>query len=252
MDQIITTLLVQNNYTAIGSPDDNVHVYESDGYKDVIIVAPYTIKDLYEFEGADVTKKVMKAFDLACKVNPNALKDTSLILCLETTRSGELKEAQNIILTLEENIFGFRKYVLPYSQQAISNLSSIQTDLLDSEIYSKLEAGFNEYENSDINGRTVTEYDVVMNLFVKLPFMMITGRDQQNEQISLQAYLNEKLEPYQSTLDLAVWATNEYQSKAEEKQYSGESSTDFDLQLDELLSSDPVQKFLEDNKGSKK
>lgn len=200
MENIIVKLLEANNYKIIGSvPEIGIFTYESNLLKDVIIVAPYSTGDLNAFDKSDITRSVMDQFDLACSANSNALKDTSLIICHKVEGVIELEDVKNTTLKIEENAFGFRKYILPYTLGSIHEIIDMSSSDLASELPKKLQEGFSAYADSTV-GDEISEYETILRIYSKLPFFNYVREE--NEWNSLDSFLEEKLEEHKTTREL--------------------------------------------------
>jgi len=200
MENILVKLLEANGYKAIDSiPEIGIYTYESTLINDVVIIAPYSTGDLNAFDSSDITHSVMNQFDVACKLNSNALKDTSLIIYHKVDDILELEEAKNVTLKVEENTFGFRKYVLPYTEESIQEVADLDSDDLIRELSVKLQEGFSTYAESNASGE-ISEYETILRIYSKLPFLNYVREE--NEWTSLEGYLEEKLNSHQSVRQL--------------------------------------------------
>ena len=230
MQDVVVKLLEKNNYTIIGSvPEIGIFTYQSDLLGDVIIVAPYSTGDLNAFDNSDITRSVMDQFDLACRVNSNALKDTSLIICHRIENLFELEEAKNTTLKIEENAYGFRKYVLPYTSDSICNIIDMNGATLSTELPGRLEEGFSTYVESTVENK-ISEYETILRIYSKLPFLNYVREE--NKWNSLDSFLQEKLEEHK---DIRKLADNYTLSAA-----YGKTPDD---EIDDLLSSKEMKDF---------
>ncbi len=236
MESIVVKLLEVNGYKLIDSiPEIGIYTYESELLKDVVIVAPYSTGDLNVFDGSDITHSVMNQFDAACKHNSNALKDTSLIICHRVENSTDLDEVKNIILKVEENTFGFRKYVLPYTTDSIREIMNLDSDNITQDLSVKLQEGFSSYAESNAD-EEISEYETVLRIYSKLPFLNYTRPE--NAWASLEGFLEERLSNHQSIRQLV----NEYPLN--------ESHATTDDEIVKFLNSETIREFLvasEDN-----
>lgn len=229
MENIVIALLEANMYKVIeDAPRIGVFTYESQELKDVIIVAKYTTGDLNVFDESDVTYEVMRQFDQACKGNPSALKDTSLIICHSIADTVELEESKNISLKIEENAFGFRKYVLPYTADSIQELVKVDAKEIPQTLAQKLQIGFSDYAESS-EGKDVSEYETILQLYSKLPFLNYIRED--NDWVSLETFLEGELDGSERTREMVG-------------SYKFSSSETFDQEIDTLLADDGVKEFI--------
>jgi hypothetical protein len=231
MENIVVKLLENNGYKKIGSVSEiGIFTYQSELLGDVIIVAPYSTGDLNAFDKSDITRSVMDQFDLACRVNPNALKDTSLIMCHKVENNLELEEVKNTTLKIEENAFGFRKYVLPYTSNSINNIIDMDGKNLLVELPKRLQEGFSAYAESTA-GDDIVEYETILRIYSKLPFLNYVRED--NEWNSLDSFLQEKLEAHKVIRKLT-----------EDYEFPVAYGLTPDEEIDHLLNSDEMKDFL--------
>ena len=241
MEPIVIKLLEKNQYTRTSQLTDGVVAYKSDNFGDIIIVAPYTIQDLAEFEAESniATSRVMDVFDQVCEINPNALKDTSLVICLKCETSEDLNEANNAILAVEEDYFGFRKYVIPYTAETVPKLSEIDDEDFMNEIYRKLKDGFENFGTSNLSRLQITEYSIVMNLFVKLPFMRLLQGEKVETSRSLDEHMDSSLQKHVRIRTLVSELTNEKEDTKED-----DEEIDLDEEIAAFLNQPNVKLFL--------
>lgn len=237
MENIVVKLLESNGYKIIDSiPEIGIYTYESELLKDVVIVAPYSTGDLNAFDSSDITHSVMGQFDIACKHNLNALKDTSLIICHKIENSIALDEAKNIILKVEENTFGFRKYVLPYTAESIQKIASLDSDNITQSLSKKLQEGFSSYAESN-SSDDISEYETVLRIYSKLPFLNYVRA--QNEWTSLEDFLEERLNGHRSIRQLIGQHPLNVSYAATEDE------------IEKFLNSDTIKQFLVTNKDKR-
>lgn len=231
MENIVVKLLENNGYQNIGSVAEiGIFTYQSELLRDVIIVAPYSTGDLNAFDKSDITRSVMDQFDLACSVNPNALKDTSLIMCHKVENYIDLDEVKNTTLKIEENAFGFRKYVLPYTSSSINGIIDMNGQTLLTELPRKLQDGFSAYAESPA-GNDISEYETILRIYSKLPFLNYVREE--NEWNSLDSFLQEKLKEHEVIRTL----TERYEFPVA----YGKTPDD---EIDNLLNSDEIKNYL--------
>ncbi len=237
MEDIVVKLLEANGYKALSSiPEIGIYTYESEMLKDVVIVAPYSTGDLNAFENSDITHSVMDQFDLACKSNSNALKDTSLIICHRVESSIDIDEAKNIILKVEENTFGFRKYVLPYTTDSIQEIVKLSSVDIAQNLSAKLQEGFSSYAESSADSQ-ISEYETILRIYSKLPFLNYVREE--NEWASLEGFLEEKLSTHQLTRQMIRQHTLD------------EFYATTDDEIAKFLDSDEIKSFLVTEEGER-
>lgn len=133
----------------------------------------------------DVYKKLVDTSGI-----PEIEKNSSLIITVKCEYLDTLSKLQQQILLIEENEYFFKKYVILYTEESITellkkpNVSFLQETLNDSEKFEK-------YSDSGYSS-DLMEYLVVIQLFIKLPFLKLTFS--QNEYLDLKNKLDNSLE----------------------------------------------------------
>ncbi|MES2239439.1 MAG: ABC-three component system middle component 1 [Bacteroidota bacterium] len=117
-------------------------------------------------------------------------KNSSLIITVKCEDLVSLSKLQQQILLIEENEYFFKKYVILYTDQSISELLKNPTvDFLQEKLNDSDK--FNKFSDSGYSS-DLTEYMIVLQLFIKLPFLKILFS--QNEYLDLNNKLNNSLE----------------------------------------------------------
>ncbi|WP_348799159.1 ABC-three component system middle component 1 [Flavobacterium adhaerens] len=104
-------------------------------------------------------------------------KNSSLIVTVKCEDLESLSKLQQQILLIEENEYFFKKYVILYTDQSISQLSENPT-------IEFLQEKLNDFEKFDKYSEEgyiseLAEYMVVLQLFIKLPFLKLAfGQDE--------------------------------------------------------------------------
>lgn len=98
-------------------------------------------------------------------------KNTSLLIFVKCESINALEVYKQQILLLEEDQYFFKKYVILYTENAIS---SINTDAILSDLESKLSSD-EHYENYYNRGfiTELEEYLFVLQLYIKIPFITL-------------------------------------------------------------------------------
>lgn len=132
-------------------------------------------------------------------------KNSSLIITVKCEDLEALSKLQQQILLIEENEYFFKKYVILYTEESISELLKnptiefLQEKLNDSEKFNK----FSDFGYSS----DLMEYIVVVQLFIKLPFLKILFS--QNEYLDLNNKLENSLEKDSIKFDRLIKYHNE-------------------------------------------
>lgn len=228
MENILALLLKENLHTKRDpldpSPCDS---YINRGLRDCMIVCEYTIEDLANFTNSQKTKKVMQIFE-ETKKREDVFKNTSVIMPLKLDNFSDYRPLQNIVLSVEENPYAFRKYVLIYTPKGIQKLVSL-TENLNKHLEAILmdATNFDDFEQD----KASDEFLTVQQLYVKLPFMKIRGM----QSVELQDFHNPLDDPEN---ELLVKIFNETNYLADGSY--NHSPEDF---VDLLLSNEKVKRF---------
>lgn len=169
MEEIVAKLLTESGYIKRNPTDTNpCDSYINRELHDCIIVCDYDIENLTNFKNSKKTKQVMDIFE-ETRTKEDIFKNTSLIITVKLNQFSDYELIKNIVLSVEENPYAFRKYVALYTKNGISGIDTntdikpqLETILLDADRFKDFEEG-----NTDDEFRTVTD------LFIKLPFMSI-------------------------------------------------------------------------------
>ena len=132
------------------------------------------IKKFTDFEQIEGYKKFKENFDvLEQEGESNKVeKNSSLIILLKCDSLRIIEEYQQQILLLEEDEYFLKKYVILYSEKAISELKN--ADVIFSTLQKKVNEKdkFDSYANSGYDD--LEEYLLVLQLYIKLPFLTLS------------------------------------------------------------------------------
>jgi hypothetical protein len=155
-------------------------------------------------------------------------KNSALIILVKCITLTSIEKFQQPILLLEEDEYFFKKYVVLYSDMAIQGLNTANSliPLLQEKV--KNETYYNSFASAGYNDE-IAEYLVVLQLFIKLPFLKLSF-DGENYKM-----LSQKISEALGT-DLVKTYNNllMYSKKIEELDFSKEINED---SIDELLRS---------------
>ena len=169
MEEIIAKLLTESGYIKRNPTDTNAcDAYLNRELHDCIIVCDYDLESLTNFKNSKKTKQVMDIFE-ETRTKEDVFKNTSLVIALKLNQFSDYELIKNIVLSVEENPYAFRKYVALYTQTGIDEIDAkssvkakLESILLDSD-------RFKDFED----GNTNDEFRTVLELFIKLPFMSV-------------------------------------------------------------------------------
>ena len=243
MQEIVSRATRTNGYEQLSLQVEHVSAFRSPRFKDVLLVANYSSDELIHFDDCATTTEVMDAYDEVCKIYPDALRSTSLVICHKVSDVGERDIAKNTILKIEENSFGLRKFIVSYTDTSIAELLKIEETELVSQLHAKVESGFGAFIDSRVVS-SIEEYDIVLQLFIKLPFMKMQSSRAKTELTPLPDFLTDKLSKHSSILGLA-----RRQSADEDVYDIFQQNNNLDFEIDNLLQDPDIDLVLNSTKG---
>ena len=146
-------------------------------------------------------------FEEQKKISADVEKNTSLlVISLSVNIESDYSLYKNAILQIEEDEYWFKKYVLLYTNESISNfdketiLEDLNTCILNNSLFTSFKDAL--YTNA--------EYFVAMQIFLKFPFLNVPIS--LNEQyLSIESILQNNLSEYQlSTLNSLISESENY------------------------------------------
>lgn len=131
------------------------------------------LKTKTAFDTNDQYKAIMDGFKSMVEIgNPAALeKNSSLIVMVKCSSITALSDLQQQILLLEEDEYFLKKYVILYTEESIASLTNtpIRATLLEKINNS---GNFESFASSGYQD-DLAEYLLIMQLFIKLPFLVL-------------------------------------------------------------------------------
>ncbi|EFU64240.1 ABC-three component system middle component 1 [Streptococcus oralis] len=228
-DTIIKFL--QNNH--FNQLDTEFDFYTNSQNSEYFIVSQYSSNDLHNFFDDDKTSQVIKEFKrLSLKSeHENIKKNTSLFILVEVDN---LKEAfedekfQRSILLIEEDYYYFRKFILLYTQDGLSDLRDKTTN---ETLYKYLESNIDLFEKDMFFSES---YFIAMEIGVKLPFFTLPKRNDIYQSIENQ-YQDDNDELDNRLLDFYTKVTDEILSESLKDISTDDENVSDLLQIGELL-----------------
>lgn len=228
-DTIIKFL--QNNH--FNQLDTEFDFYTNSQNSEYFVVSQYSPDELNNFFDDDKTSQVIKEFErLSLKSeHENIKKNTSLFILVEVDN---LKEAfkdeklQRSILLIEEDYYYFRKFILLYTQNGLSDLRDKETNEM---LYTYLNANIDIFE-TDMFFRE--SYFIAMEIGVKLPFFTLPKRNDIYKSIE-NKYQNDKDKLDNRILEFYSKVTDEKLSKSLKDISTDDKIISELLQIGELL-----------------
>lgn len=157
---------------------DEIDVYEFKD-KEYFLVSYFCENDLIEYFNSKKTDDIFTAFDCLKKGREDAIKNTSLIIFVELDNlKSDYIKLKNQIFKIEEDEYFFKKNIIVYDRNSIKNFAENRTisNFLQSKILENNK--FLEYQKDNF---CCLEYFFIIQLFVKLPFLVLKKSDEDYE-----------------------------------------------------------------------
>ena len=230
MKNIIVNLLKHNHFDCV---DTDFNLYTNQLKSEYFIVSQYSQEELHNFFDDDKTSQVIKEFErLSLKSeHENIKKNTSLFILVEVDNLKEAFEDEKLqrsILLIEEDYYYFRKFILLYTQNGLSDLRDKETNEM---LYTYLNANINIFE---IDMFFSESYFIAMEIGVKLPFFTLPKRNDIYKSIENQ-YQNDKDKLDNRILEFYSKITDEKLSKSLKDISTDDKIISELLQIGELL-----------------
>lgn len=230
MRDIVIKFLQNNHFNQL---DTDFDFYTNSQYSEYFIVSEYSPNELHNFFDDDKTSQVIKEFErLSVKSeHENIKKNTSLFILVEVDNLKEAFEDEKIqrsILLIEEDYYYFRKFVLLYTQNGLSDLRDKTTN---EALYSYLESNIDAFEEDMFFSEL---YFMAMEIGVKLPFFTLPKRNDIYQSIENQ-YQDSKDELDNRLLEFYTKVTDEKLSESLKDISTNDKNISDLLQIGELL-----------------
>ena len=230
MRDIVIKFLQNNHFNQL---DTEFDFYTNSQNSEYFIVSQYSSNELHNFFDDDKTSQVIKEFErLSLKSeHENIKKNTSLFILVEVDNLKEAFEDEKLqrsILLIEEDYYYFRKFILLYTQNGLSDLRDKETNEM---LYTYLNANINIFE---IDMFFSESYFIAMEIGVKLPFFTLPKRNDIYKSIENQ-YQNDKDKLDNRILEFYSKITDEKLSKSLKDISTDDKIMSELLQIGELL-----------------
>ena len=230
MRDIVIKFLQNNHFNQL---DTEFDFYTNSQNSEYFIVSQYSPDELHNFFDDNQTSQVIKEFErLSVKSeHENIKKNTSLFILVEVDN---LKEAfedekfQRSILLIEEDYYYFRKFILLYTQDGLSDLRDKTTN---ETLYKYLESNIDAFEEDMFFSES---YFIAMEIGVKLPFFTLPKRNDIYKSIENQ-YQDDNDELDNRLLDFYTKVTDEILSESLKDISTDDENVSDLLQIGELL-----------------
>ncbi|HEL0024051.1 hypothetical protein QLT07_04965 [Streptococcus equi subsp. zooepidemicus] len=186
MRDIVIEFLQYNHFNQL---DTDLDFYTNSQNSEYFIVSQYSQEELYNFFDDGKTSQVIKEFErLSVKSeHENIKKNTSLFILVEVDElkgAFEDEKIQKSILLIEEDYYYFRKFVLLYTQDGLSDL---RDKAANEALYNYLESHIDDFEEDMFFNES---YFMAMEIGVKLPFFTLHKRNDIYQSIENQYHDN--------------------------------------------------------------
>lgn len=230
MKNLIMNFLQNNQFDCV---DTSFQLYTNQSKSEYFILSRYSDEELHNFFDDDKTSQIIKEFErLSLKSeHENIKKNTSLFILVEVDN---LKEAfedekfQRSILLIEEDYYYFRKFILLYTQDGLSDLRDKTTN---ETLYKYLESNIDLFEKDMFFSES---YFIAMEIGVKLPFFTLPKRNDIYQSIENQ-YQDDNDELDNRLLDFYTKVTDEILSESLKDISTDDENVSDLLQIGELL-----------------
>lgn len=174
MQEAVIQLLNETGYTLFkGTAEPKAFIGKD--FEDCVIICGYNRAELDSFASDEnpKTKAVMQLYSKVVATHDSAFKDTILIIYHQVSSINDLTEGslRNTILQIEENKYGIRVYVLPYTKNAEVRIAQLQKQATNftKDLVSELQK-----DQDSLEVRLENEiYFTIAQLFTKLPFLQV-------------------------------------------------------------------------------
>ncbi|MQQ31785.1 MULTISPECIES: ABC-three component system middle component 1 [Streptococcus] len=230
MRDIVLKFLQNNHFIQL---DTEFDFYTNLQNSEYFIVSQYSPNELNNFFEDDKTSQVIKEFERVSLTSKheNIKKNTSMFILVEVDDLKDTFEDEKIqrsILLIEEDYYYFRKFVILYTQNGLSDLRDKATN---EALYNYLEFNIDAFEEDMFFSES---YFMAMEIGVKLPFFTLPKRNDIYKSIENQ-YQDDKDELDNRLLDFYTKVTGEKLSKSLQDISTDDDNISDLLQIGELL-----------------
>ena len=230
MKNIIVNLLKHNHFDCV---DTDFNLYTNQLKSEYFIVSQYSQEELHDFFENDKTSQIIDKFERQSKISEheNIKKNTSLFILVEVDNLKEAFEDDKIqksILLIEEDYYYFRKFIILYTRNGLSDLRDKATN---EALYNYLEFSIDAFEDDMFFSES---YFMAMEIGVKLPFFTLPKRNDIYQSIENQ-YQDNKDELDNRLLDFYTKNTDEILSESLKDISTDDDNISDLLQIGELL-----------------
>ncbi len=214
MEEIINKIFVENHYREIWH-EENTHFYVNETKAVSYYLVTYIDCSSDEMNNQELKGRLSK-LEIDYIDNENGKvgirkslqevlghgelgqldKNTSAIYLLKIKKSEDLENYRNLIYSIEESPYYFRRYILPYTEKQQNELKEVMKNNSDKnmvEILSDLANCADEYYLMLENKNLDRVYELVIRIFSKIPFLQYSFKAE-TKPLPLEDSINIKLE----------------------------------------------------------
>lgn len=178
MEQLIKNILTNNDF----SYNEQIRGYELSD-KSYFFIETIGIDQLEEIKSKNSLRECtwyqvfISSFNEACEIPEYSSieKNSALLILVECGSMENLNQFQSQILLLEEDQFFVKKYVFIYTTNALSKIPQTITNE-NLQVLVRNSASFEVFRKNGIIDQ-IDDYIVVLQLFIKLPFLKLKFED---------------------------------------------------------------------------
>lgn len=174
MEEILINIYQENEFEVIMKKDEYTFLQKKN--QSYFFIAKYEEKELEDFFTSNKTDKMINELTKFSETNEDVSKNTSLIIYVKTDDLDVFFENnKKIIYKIEEDEYYFRKYVIVYTDESIKEIKNSK-NINESILNIVLEPGrMDKFEEKYYEDE---EYFFVMQLYIKLSFLIYEKRDE--------------------------------------------------------------------------
>lgn len=230
MNEIINKILIESDYIIVENTTLQYYTREEKSYFFTVNIPETDFKNLKSKElikENEQYKRVLDAFSSIVNDGEQITieKNSSLIVIVKCNNIESIEELKQQILLFEEDEYFFKKYVILYTEESITQLTNSPLIPILREKVGNI-AFFNNFASNGYK-TDIAEYVVIMELFIKLPFLSLAENRERFTALS---------EKITNALDDDMHRYTTLLSKTNEIQQLDFSRSEDEAEINELLS----------------
>lgn len=236
MHSILRKIFLEYKYQII--KQDSECTFYGNLNQEYFMTIEYTVKELNKFFETNKTDVLLEYFEAAQSERNDVKKNTTLYVFVETDNIENFyKENKNTIFKIEEDQYYFRKHIIVYTKNGISNIDTKEN--ISSQLNTVLmkEGNINNFVQNYYEDE---EYFIATQLMAKIPCLVIYHDKKPYE--SLSEKVNQEKEIVE-IIEFTDWLNNRqdenYMEKLEKEFFSESDDTkylqEFFLKYEEII-----------------